>query len=370
MKLSIKRESILQPLTHVNSVVERRQTLPILANAYLELDKNRLWITGTDLEVEITTSIDNLNIEEEGTCTITAQKFLDICRALPEEAEINLQSENSKVLIQSKRSRFTLQSLPSDDFPRIQTQNWQERFTITQSELKQLIDNTSFSMAQQDVRYYLNGLLFEISKDKLVSVATDGHRLSKSETGINSSDHDEARQAIIPRKAITELNRLLSSDSDETVTVELNDHHIRFTFAEIIFTSKLIDGKFPDYKSVMSAKLPVKLDLDRKEFYHTLLRASILTNDKFRGIRLGLKDSILKVASTNPEQEEANDEMAISDYKGPDMEIGFNVNYLMDILKVLNSETVELSVKDGNSSCTLNIPKDNKSKYLVMPMRL
>ena len=161
-----------------------------------------------------------------------------------------------------------------------------------------------------------------------------------------------------------------SSDNDENVTVELNDNHIRFTFDQIIFTSKLIDGKFPDYKSVMSAKLPVKLNLDRQEFYQTLLRASILTNDKFRGIRLGLKDSVLKVASTNPEQEEANDEMPINDYTGPDMEIGFNVNYLMDILKVLNSDKVELSVKDENSSCTLNIPDDKKSMYLVMPMRL
>jgi len=370
MKLLIKRETILQPLTHVNSVVERRQTLPILANAYLKLEEDRLWITGTDLEVEITTSIDDMKIEKEGECTITAQKFLDICRALPDGADIKLQSEKSKVLIQSKRSRFTLKSLPSEDFPRIDTQYWQERFTITQSELKQLIDNTSFSMAQQDVRYYLNGLLFEISKEKLISVATDGHRLSKSETTINGSDHVEAHQAIIPRKAITELNRLLSSDNDENVTVELNDHHIRFTFDQIIFTSKLIDGKFPDYKSVMSAKLPVKLNLDRQEFYQTLLRASILTNDKFRGIRLGLKDSVLKVASTNPEQEEANDEMPINDYTGPDMEIGFNVNYLMDILKVLNSDKVELSVKDGNSSCTLNIPDDKKSMYLVMPMRL
>ena len=369
MKLTIKRESIIQPLTYVNSVVERRQTLPILANAYLKLEDNRMWITGTDLEVEITTSIDNIGVDEEGECTITAQKFLDICRALPDDAQIKLQSEKSKVLIQSKRSRFTLQSLPSDDFPRIEIQNWQERFTISQEKLKQLIDNTSFSMAQQDVRYYLNGLLFEISKDKLVSVATDGHRLSKSETVISGSDNKEARQAIIPRKAITELNRLLSA-SDENVTVELNDNHIRFTFAQIIFTSKLIDGKFPDYKSVMSAKLPVKLVLDRKEFYQTLLRASILTNDKFRGIRLALKDSVLKVASTNPEQEEANDEMPLSNYSGPEMEIGFNVNYLMDILKVLDSEKVELSVKDGNSSCTLNVPDDTKSQYLVMPMRL
>ena len=369
MKLLIKRETIIQPLTYVNSVVERRQTLPILANAYLKLDDNKLWITGTDLEVEITTSIEDIKVEEGGECTITAQKFLDICRALPDDAEIKINSEKNKALIQSKRSRFTLQSLPSDDFPRIETQNWQERFTISQANLKQLIDNTSFSMAQQDVRYYLNGLLFEISKDKLVSVATDGHRLSKSETSINGSDNEEARQAIIPRKAITELNRLLSAN-EENVTVELNDHHIRFTFAQIIFTSKLIDGKFPDYKSVMAAKLPVKLNLDRQEFYQTLLRASILTNDKFRGIRLGLKDSILKVASTNPEQEEANDEMPLSDYDGPEMEIGFNVNYLMDILKVLNSEIVELSVKDGNSSCTLNIPKDKESKYLVMPMRL
>jgi len=176
-------------------------------------------------------------------------------------------------------------------------------------------------------------------------------------------------QAIVPRKAITELNRLLSSVEDD-ITIELNDHHIRFSMGDIIFTSKLIDGKFPDYKSVMAAKLPVKVNLDRKNFYQTLLRASILTNDKFRGVRLKLSDSIMNIASNNPEQEEATDEMEIKGYDGPEMEIGFNVNYLMDILKVLTTDEVELSVKDGNSSCTLNEPGDKESKYLVMPMRL
>ena len=369
MKLLINREVILQPLTYVNSVVERRQTLPILANAFLWTDDQRLWMTGTDLEVEITTSVQGANVDTQGECTLTAQKFLDICRALPEGAEISLEAQKSKALIKSQKSRFTLQALPSSDFPRIETQNWQQRFTITQKELKQLIDNTAFSMAMQDVRYYLNGLLFEISKDKLVSVATDGHRLSKSETKIQGSNNEELRQAIVPRKAVTELNRLLGVTEDK-VTVELNDNHIRFTLDDIIFTSKLIDGKFPDYKAVMSTKLPVKLNLDRQAFYQTLLRASILTNDKFRGIRLSLKDSTLSVVSNNPEQEEASDEMPIDGYDGPDLEIGFNVNYLMDILKVLDSEQVELSVKDGNSSCTLNKPKENQSRYLVMPMRL
>ena len=369
MKLLINRENILQPLTYVNSVVERRQTLPILANAFLKLEKGTLWITGTDLEVEITTSIENVESDTDGECTLTAQKFLDICRALPENADISLAQEKSKVIISTGKSRFSLQSLPSTDFPRIETQNWQERFTISQHELKQLIDNTSFSMAQQDVRYYLNGLLFEISKDKLICVATDGHRLSKGETDINTNADEEPREAIVPRKAITELNRLLSS-TQEDITIELNDHHIRFTVGEMIFTSKLIDGKFPDYKSVMAAKLPVKVNLDRKDFYQILLRASILTNDKFRGVRLKLSDSVMNVASNNPEQEEATDEMSINGYDGTDLEIGFNVNYLMDILKVLDSEEVELSVKDSNSSCTLNKPKEAKTKYLVMPMRL
>ena len=369
MKLLINRENILQPLTYVNSVVERRQTLPILANAFLKLEKGTLWITGTDLEVEITTSIENVESDTDGECTLTAQKFLDICRALPENADISLVQEKSKVIISTGKSRFSLQSLPSTDFPRIETQNWQQRFTISQSKLKQLIDNTSFSMAQQDVRYYLNGLLFEISKDKLISVATDGHRLSKSETDINATADEEPREAIVPRKAITELNRLLSA-TQEDITIELNDHHIRFTVGEMVFTSKLIDGKFPDYKSVMATKLPIKVNLDRKDFYQILLRASILTNDKFRGVRLKLSDSVMNVASNNPEQEEATDEMSINGYDGSDLEIGFNVNYLMDILKVLDSEQVELSVKDSNSSCTLNKPNESKTKYLVMPMRL
>ncbi len=369
MKLLINRENILQPLSYVNSVVERRQTLPILANAFLKLEKGILWLTGTDLEVEITTSINDVKSDADGECTLTAQKFLDICRTLPENADISLEQEKNKVIIRAGKSRFSLQGLPSTDFPRIETQNWQERFTISQKELKQLIDNTSFSMAQQDVRYYLNGLLFEITKDKLISVATDGHRLSKSETKIKTSASEEPRQAIIPRKAIVELNRLLSS-TEEDITIELNDNHICFTIGDIIFTSKLIDGNFPDYKSVMAAKLPVKVNLDRKDFYQILLRASILTNDKFRGVRLKLSESMMNVSSNNPEQEEATDEMSIKGYEGPDMEIGFNVNYLMDILKALDSNDVELSVKDGNSSCTLNKPKEVATKYLVMPMRL
>ena len=367
MKLKIERERLLKPLTQVSSVVERRQTLPILANVYLNLDKGQLQLIGTDLEVEVLTHIEDV-AGEDGACTMTARKLLDICRALPDGAEVTLSADGERATIRSGKSRFSLQTLPAADFPKLETDQWQLQFRSNQAELKNLLGRTAFAMAQQDVRYYLNGLLFEVSQKTLRAVATDGHRLAKSEIEVHTNGDTELHQAIVPRKAVVELSRFLE-EVEEDVTVELNPNHIRVQLGVLLFTSKVIDGRFPDYEKVIPQRLSTRLTVDRAEFQEVLGRAAILTNDKFRGVRLTFGANRMVVSANNPEQEEASDEMSI-EYGGPDLEIGFNVNYLMDALKVLPKEHVELAVEDSNSSCTLQTPGDEKSQYLVMPMRL
>lgn len=366
MNLKIERDRLLKPLNQVSSVVERRQTLPILANVYLKQSAGALQLIGTDLEVEVMTRIDGVE-GSDGECTVTARKLLDICRALPEGATVSLEVDGQRAIIRSGKSRFSLQTLPGGDFPKLETDEWQQSLTTTQLLLKGLLSRTAFAMAQQDVRYYLNGLLLELSGQTLSAVATDGHRLAKSEIDVQSNAA-EVRQAIVPRKAILELSRFLEDVEDEVV-VQLNPNHIRAQLGVLVFTSKLIDGRFPDYEKVIPPKLSTHLVLDRGEFQEVLGRAAILTNDKFRGVRLSLGGDRIMVSANNPEQEEASDEMTIK-YAGPELEIGFNVNYLIDALKALDTGEVELSLEDSNSSCTMNIPGDQKSRYLVMPMRL
>jgi len=366
MKIKIDREQILKPLGFVSNVVERRQTLPILANVHARSDGETLHLTGTDLEVEVSCQVEGVS-GGKGECTMTARKLFDICRALPENATLELKVDGEQAEITSGKSRFTLQTLPATDFPRLETQNWEERIVMPQSGLKQLLDRTAFSMAHQDVRYYLNGLLVERHKGLLRTVATDGHRLAKSDLKVDGGD-DTVRQAIVPRKAILELSRLLA-DSDEPVTLEFSNNHMRAEAGAVVFTSKLIDGRFPDYQAVMAPELDTVLTVSRGEFLDVLSRAAILTNEKFRGIRLLMDKGRMEVTANNPEQERASDEMAV-DYQGGQIEIGFNVSYLMDALKALPGDDVELRLKDANSSCTLNAPGDGDTLYLVMPMRL
>ncbi len=366
MKLSIERDRLLKPLGQVSTVVERRQTLPILGNVYLRIDDRKLILTGTDLETEVTTRVENVD-GGDGECTVTARKFYDICRALPEDATIDVETKGDRMQIRSGHSRFSLQTLAAADFPRVETEEWQSEFEIEQQLLKQLIEKTAFSMAQQDVRYYLNGLLLETGDSVLRAVATDGHRLARSEielaTGVGAN-----RQAIVPRKAVMELARYLE-DSTEKAWVGINPNHIQVKAGPLAFTSKLIDGRFPDYEKVIPARLQTYLQIDRSHFYNVLARAAILTNDKFKGVRLNLSAKRLMVTANNPEQEEASDEMDV-DYEGQDLEIGFNVAYIMEALRVLGSDEVTLGVEDPNSSCTMVDPGDDSTLYLVMPMRL
>jgi DNA polymerase-3 subunit beta len=304
---------------------------------------------------------------EGGEFTVAARKLMDICRALPEGAEITLQQDGEKIMIKSGRSRFSLQSLPAEDFPRIEAENWDQEISIEPGELRQLFEKTAFAMAQQDVRYYLNGLLLEITGKTLRAVATDGHRLAKSEIELAQAAAGE-RQAIIPRKAVHEVIRLLG-DGEGKAVLKVSNNHLRIESDDVVFTSKLIDGRYPDYAKVIPSELTVDLRLDSTEFRDTLNRAAILTNEKFRGVRLNINDGNLTVTAHNPEQEEASDEMPI-EYSGAPVEVGFNVNYLMDAISALPGNEVDFRLRDQNTSCVLNAPGSTDTLYLVMPMRL
>ena len=365
MKIEIERERLLRPLSQVISVVEKRQTLPILGNVYLKLDAGTLTLIGTDLETEVITVIREVE-GENGETTVTARKMYDICRSLPEDASLTVKGQGDKMTVNSGRSRFTLQSLPSNDFPRLEAEDWDVEIEVGQDGLKQLLEKTAFAMAQQDVRYYLNGCLLELGGSVLRAVATDGHRLAKSEIELGKKA-GESRQAIVPRKAVMELTRFLEVSGEAGIA--LSNNHLRVSAGNVTFTSKLIDGRFPDYSKVIPTSLSTHLLVEREGFYDILARAAILTNEKFRGVRLKLQQGVMQVSAHNPEQEEASDEMAV-EYDGSELEIGFNVGYLMDALRALDTEQVDLGVQDANSSCTINAPHDNATMYLVMPMRL
>jgi len=366
MKITMPCARLLRPLTQVSTVVERRQTLPILANVCLSLADGQLRLTGTDLEVEIVSVIADV-AGEPGSCTITARKLLEICRALPEDAELDIDASGDRATLRSGRSRFTLQTLPAADFPGLETEAWDHQIEIPAGEFRKLLERTQFAMAQQDVRYYLNGLLVDLGSGLMRAVATDGHRLARSEVTVEAAD--KPHQVILPRKAVLELSRLVA-DGDATVRMDLNPRHCRISLGDLVFTTKLIDGRFPDYTNVIPKESPIRLQLNRDAFFDVLARASILTNEKFRGVRLLLESGRITVTAHNPEQEEATDELSV-DYEGEPVEIGFNVAYVMDALKALDADEVELGMRDGNSSCTLiNAGSKGETLYLVMPMRL
>jgi DNA polymerase-3 subunit beta len=367
MKLKLQRDEALPPLNLVTGVVERRQTLPILANVLLESSNGTLRLIGTDLEVEILIEVAAENAEA-GTTTVNARKLLDICRALPNGAMLQISQTEDRLKIQSGHSRFNLQSLPAQDFPRLdEGEHWEERIKLTEKQLRNLLEKTAFSMAQQDVRYFLNGVLLELNGAELAAVATDGHRLARSHTSLSAAV-DNPRQAIVPRKAVHELGRFLR-DTEESITLEMNPSHLRFSRPGAVLTTKIIDGKFPDYRSVMTQNLTQTVITERSELYDVLARAAVLTNEKYRGVRLELDQGSAKVVAHNPDQEEARDEIAV-EYSGEAIEIGFNVTYLMEALRALTETKVEIRVQDGNSGCLLQSPGDETTQYLIMPMRL
>jgi DNA polymerase III subunit beta len=365
MKLTASRDDLLAPLQSVIGVVERRQTMPVLANVLLSAQDNRLAVTGTDLEVELVATA-SITVQHNGAITVPGRKLLDIFRALPEKANVTLSTEGERLSLRAGRSRFTLSSLAAAEFPVVDEINAQQTISVPQGEFRRLIDKTHFAMAQQDVRYYLNGLLLETEGTSLRAIATDGHRLALCETQLEGRQK-VAHQVILPRKAVLELQRILGTEG--TIELAIGTNHVRAQIGDIRFTSKLIDGRFPEYGRVIPAGPSKIIDAEREILRQALQRTAILSNEKYRGVRVAMKPDLMTIQAHNPEQEEAEDEVEVN-YKGEELEIGFNVNYLLDALSAIDTDRVEIGLTDANSSCLIRAPGVTQTKYVVMPMRL
>ncbi len=367
MRFSLQREALLKPLAQVVNVVERRQTLPVLANLLVQVNGGILSLTGTDLEVEMIARTGLEGDAEDGETTIPARKFFDIVRALPDGSRITVSVVGDKAVVQAGRSRFSLATLPANDFPSVDEVDATERASVPEAALKELIDRTAFAMAQQDVRYYLNGLLFDLRGEILRCVATDGHRLALCEATL-ADGAGLKRQIIVPRKGVQELQRLLEG-GERVLELQLGRSHIRVTRDDATFTSKLIDGKFPDYEAVVPIGADKLVTLDREVLRAALQRVAILSNEKYRGVRLEVTPGQLQISSHNPEQEEAQEEVE-AETKVGDVTIGFNVTYLLDALSALRDEKVVLALRDANSSALLREASNERSRHVVMPLRL
>jgi DNA polymerase-3 subunit beta len=367
MKFVISREALLKPLNLVSGVVERRHTLPVLANILLQLDDGQLSLTGTDLEVELIGRVAVDESEIDGEVTVPARKLLDICKSLPDQSTIEFSTEQQRAVLKSGRSRFSLSILPASEFPSIEDNVSGQSFHVLQGDLKRLLDHTMFAMAQQDVRYYLNGMLWEMQGDHFKVVATDGHRLAMA-TLDKVSPGGENRQVILPRKGVIELGRLLQ-EKDETIQILIGSSHLRATTAAVTFSSKLVDGKFPDYQRVLPRNTDKQVLADREDLRAALARTAILSNEKYHGVRLQMQENELTIRANNPEQEEAEETISI-DYPYAPLEIGFNVSYLLDVMGVIPGDTVKISLSDANSSALVEDNTNADALYVVMPMRL
>ncbi len=370
MKFSAQRESLLSPLQHVVGAVERKQTSPILGNVLIEAADGYMTITASDSEIEMQARVE-MHIDQPGATTVPARKLLEICKHLPDSARIEFTFAGDKVLFKSGRSRFTLATLPAEEFPKVKQLDTPQEVHITAADLHRCVKNTAFSMAQQDVRFYLNGMLLEIGADRLSCVATDGHRLAYSQCDTDA-DPDTPVRAIIPRKGVGELLRLLGgADEEDKVKMLVTAQQLQIQVGGVRISTKLIDGRFPDYNRVIPIDGNKELVIDCQSLKQSLTRASVLSNEKYRGVRIALENGLLTISSNNPDQEEAIDELEV-DYQGEKTEIGFNVTYLLDVLNSLESENAKLKVKDGNSSALITPESsgNNDSKYVVMPMRL
>lgn len=368
--LKINRDTLLKPLQSVIGIVERKHTLPILSNVLIEREQDHLTLIATDLEIQISAQIDHNESGEEFAATVSARKLQDICRAFEEDTLLTLDREEAKIQVKAGKSRFSLQTLPAADFPRINAMNEsQSLIKIPQGILKKLLDRVQYAMAQQDIRYYLNGLLLITDADGIKLVATDGHRLAfVTHTNTDNSSNTIQQEVILPRKSVVELVKLLN-DNDEIVTIEIGQNQVRFTFSNIVMVSKIVEGKFPDYNKVIPSNYQNQVTINRNVLLHALQRTSILSNEKFSGVRLVLTQNSLRILCNNNEQEEAQEELEI-DYNGTPLDIGFNVRYLLDVLNNLTDEQIVCSFGDVNSSALITRPENSDFKYVVMPMRI
>ncbi|NMG32028.1 DNA polymerase III subunit beta [Aromatoleum evansii] len=365
--LTTTRDALLAPLQSVAGIVEKRHTLPILSNVLIEKHGDQLTLLATDIEIQIRTTTGGHIGGEDANITVAAKKLQDILRALPNEGEVVLTLDDKRLTVKAGRSRFALQTLPAADYPRMNLPDGDAtRFSISQKSFKRQLAQVAYSMAQQDIRYYLNGLLLIADGKELRMVATDGHRLAFASSPLEAEV--PRTEVILPRKTVMELARQLA-DSEDPLEIVLAGNQVVFRFGPIELVSKLIDGKFPDYERVIPQNHQKLITFERVPLLATLSRVAILTNDKFRGVRLVLGDGTLKIASTNAEQEEAQEELEV-DYHGDPLDIGFNVTYLLDVLTNIHDDQVEWRFNDGNSSALVTLPGNDRFKYVVMPMRI
>lgn len=369
MNITVQRDILLPALQQVIGAIERRQTLPILGNFLFEVDENLLKITATDLEIELINEISIDEVVIKGNTTLPGRKFLDICRSLPDGCKINLRTEGEQIIIQAEKSRFSLSTLPFIDFPRVDCLRDPKIIYIEQNKLKNLIQNVSFAMAQQDVRYYLNGMLLELDSTGLCTATTDGHRLALCKADLES-EINEIKQVIIPRKGILEIQRLLI-DENSIIRIEIDSNHIRLDIGKIRLTSKLIDGKFPDYKRVIPDNSDKFIKINRELFRQALTRSAIISNEKFKGARFVIKSNLISIETKNSENENSNEEIII-EYNGSELIIGFNIIYLLDILNCIKDEFITFELRTADTSCVVHYTDKlgMKCTYVVMPMRI
>lgn len=367
--LKCSKEQLLNPLSIVSGIVERRHTLPVLANVLIKKKDKDITFTSTDIEIQIKTQIELEHSEGNQDTTVNAKKLLDILKALPDDKDVGLNLKDNKFTITSGKSKFNLQTLPANDFPEMaKAGEFTHQIVLKQKQFKDLLNKVQYAMAVQDIRYYLNGLLLIIDKDQLSVVATDGHRLAyasmKNDTGI-----DGKKDMILPRKTVLELQRLLQ-DNENDIQIEMSANQIRFTFNQIELTSKLVEGKFPDYQRVIPTDYEQKITLSRQLLQQSLQRVAILSNEKFKGVRCLIESNTIKISSTNTDQENALEELDV-DYTGDSLDIGFNVTYLLDVLSHQKTENIVLNLgKSANQSVLITVEDDADFKYVVMPMRI
>ncbi|HHF3021197.1 DNA polymerase III subunit beta [Vibrio diabolicus] len=366
MKFTIERSHLIKPLQQVSGALGGRPTLPILGNLLLKVEENVLSMTATDLEVELVSKVTLEGDFEAGSITVPSRKFLDICRGLPDDAIITFVLEGDRVQVRSGRSRFSLATLPANDFPNIEDWQSEVEVSLSQADLRTLIDKTQFSMANQDVRYYLNGMLFEIDGTTLRSVATDGHRMAVSQTQLGADFAQ--KQIIVPRKGVQELVKLMDAP-EQPVVLQIGSSNVRAEVNNFTFTSKLVDGRFPDYRRVLPQSTNKTLIASCDELRQAFSRAAILSNEKFRGVRVNLVDTEMRITANNPEQEEAEEMLDVT-FEGDAIEIGFNVSYVLDVLNTLRCENVRVSMSDANASALIENADDDSAMYVVMPIRL
>ena len=367
MKFIISRDQILAPLQQIVSVIEKRQTMPVLSNVLLQIDEQQLVMTGTDTEIQIVSKLMLESIDQPGAITVPARKFLDICRLLPSSSEIRFELHEDKVKLTSGRSRFSLTTLPAEHYPEFNESQFEYQFLLNAGKFKKGLDKTLFCMANQDVRYYLNGLLLHVSNAKLKLVASDGHRLAIFEDDIGHSTGYEAR-IIMPRKAVQELSRLLD-DPEAELNIQFSNNHIKLHYKDVVFSSKLIDAKFPDFSKVFNQEFKTPLMIQKQLLREALTRVAILSNEKYKGVTFDINGDLLKLSTHNPEHDEAEEELII-DHQGQALSISFNSQYILDAVSNLDSELAVLTIAGNASSCFIEEPEQPLFKFIVMPMRI